>query len=90
MEAWPQMAENPVWAICERAAEVQTLLDDHIAGGKHTTADVIAKAQAVLSEPDLLRAMFDVGYFPPNSPPITGSGRAYRSRPSQSWQPKHF
>ena len=40
------MAENPVWAICERAAEVQTLLDDHIAGGKHTTADVIAKAQA--------------------------------------------
>ena len=70
MEAWPQMAENPVWAICERAAEVQTLLDDHIAGGKHTTADVIAKAQA--------------------SPPITGSGRAYRSRPSQSWQPKHF
>ena len=30
MEAWPQMAENPVWAICERAAEVQTLLDDHM------------------------------------------------------------
>jgi hypothetical protein len=26
-------------------------------------------AQAVLSEPELLRAMFDVGYFPPNAPP---------------------
>jgi hypothetical protein len=32
-------------------------------------ADVVAKAQAVLSEPELLRAMFDVGYFPPNTLP---------------------
>ena len=56
-------------AICERVAEVQALLDDHIAGGKHQAADVVAKAQVVLSEPALLRAMFDVGYFPPNMPP---------------------
>ena len=59
-----------VLAICERVAEVQALLDDHIAGGgKHSAADVVAKAQAVLTEPELLRAMFDVGYFPPNTPP---------------------
>jgi hypothetical protein len=32
-------------------------------------ADVVARAQAVLSESELLRAMFDVGYFPPNTPP---------------------
>jgi hypothetical protein len=63
------MADNPVWAICERVAEVQTLLDDHLAGDKHSAADVVAKAQAVLSESELLRAMFDVGYFPPNTPP---------------------
>jgi hypothetical protein len=63
------MVDNPVWEICERVAEVQALLDDHIAGGKHLPADVVAKAQAVLSEPELLRAMFDVGYFPPNRPP---------------------
>jgi hypothetical protein len=31
-----------------------------IAGGKHSAADVVAKAQAVLSESELLRAMFDV------------------------------
>jgi hypothetical protein len=31
-------------------------------------ANVVAKAQAVLSESELLRAMFDVGYFPPNTP----------------------
>ncbi len=64
------MADSPVWAICERVAEIiQALPDDHIAGGKHSAADVVAKAQAVLTEPDLLRAIFDVGYFPPNTPP---------------------
>ena len=63
------MVSNPVWEICERVAEVQALLADHIAGGKHSAADVVAKAQAVLSEAELLRAMFDVGYFPPNTPP---------------------
>jgi hypothetical protein len=30
---------------------------------------VVAKAQAVLSEAELLRAMFDVGYFTPHTPP---------------------
>jgi hypothetical protein len=39
------------------------------AGGKHSAAEVAGKAQAVLSEAKLLRAMFDVGYFPPNTPP---------------------
>ena len=63
------MVDNPVWAISERVAEVQALLDNHLAGGKHSAADVIAKAQAVLSESELLRAMFVVGYFSPNTPP---------------------
>jgi hypothetical protein len=45
------MVDNPLWEICERVAEVQALLDDHVAGGKHSAADVVAKAQAVLSEP---------------------------------------
>jgi hypothetical protein len=63
------MADNPLWKICERVAEVQALLDDHLAGGKHTAADVAAKAQSILSEDELLRAMFDVGYFPSNTPP---------------------
>jgi hypothetical protein len=57
------MADNPTWEICERVAEVQALLDD-FAGGEHTAADVVAKAQALLSESALLRAMFDVAYFP--------------------------
>ena len=45
------MVDNPLWEICERVAEVQEMLDDHIKGGKHTAADVVAKAQAVLTEP---------------------------------------
>ena len=61
------MFHNPMWAICERVAEVQAVLDDHIAGGEHTAADVIAKARAILSEPALQRAMSDVGYSPPNN-----------------------
>jgi len=32
-------------------------------------AVTVAKAQAVLSESELLRAMFDVGYFPPSTLP---------------------
>ena len=79
------MADNPVWAICERVAEVQALLDDHVAGGKHSAADVVAKAQAVLTEPELLRAMFDVGYFPPNTPP--GLSRAKISTARQKSRP---
>ena len=69
MKAAP--ATEQVFAICERVAEVQALLHDHIECGKHSAADVVAKAQAVLSESELLRAMFDVGYFPPNTPPDT-------------------
>jgi hypothetical protein len=58
-----------VLAICERVTEVQALLHDYLECGKHSAADVIAKAQAVLSESEVLRAVFDVGYFPPNTPP---------------------
>jgi hypothetical protein len=63
------MADSPVRAICERVAEVQALLHNHIECGKHSAADVVAKAQSVLSEAELLRAMFNVGYFMPNTPP---------------------
>ena len=44
------MVNNLVWEICEHVAEVQVLLDDHLAGGKHSAVDVVARAQAVLTE----------------------------------------
>jgi hypothetical protein len=44
--------------------------DSHIKNAAKTSAaDVVEKAQSVLSETELLRAMFDVGFFPPNMPP---------------------
>ena len=57
------------FAICERVAEVQALLHDHLECGKHSPTEVIEKANAILSENELLKAMFDVGYFPPTTPP---------------------
>ena len=50
------MVDNQVWEICERVAEVQALLHDHIECDKDSAADVVVKAQAIL-----LRAMFNVG-----------------------------
>jgi len=57
------MSDEAVFAICERVAEVQALLHDHLECGKHLAVEVVAKMQAVLSESELLRAMSQVGYF---------------------------
>jgi hypothetical protein len=57
------MVYNPVWEICEHVAEVQALLDGHIAGGKHSAANVVAKAQADPSESETAGDV-DVGHFP--------------------------
>ena len=72
----PDLLQRPAGAmndnvltICERVAEVQALLHDHIECGKHTAADVVARAQAVLSQPEMLRAMFDLGHIATNTPP---------------------
>ena len=46
-----RMADNPAGKICERVAEVQALLEEHLAGGKHLAAHEVPKAQAVFSEP---------------------------------------
>jgi hypothetical protein len=50
-----------------------------LAGGKHSAANVVAKAQAILSEPAMLRTMFDVGYLPPNTAAILMSSALLES-----------
>lgn len=57
------------WAICERVAEAQALLHDHVECGKYTADEVVRKVSALLSEAGLIRAMWEVGYFPPDTPP---------------------
>jgi hypothetical protein len=41
------MVDIPLWEIREREAEAQALLDDRLAGGKQSAAEVVAKAHAV-------------------------------------------
>jgi hypothetical protein len=38
------MVDNPAWEICERVAEVIALLHDHIERGKHSAANLVARA----------------------------------------------
>ena len=57
------------WAICKRVAEAQALLNDHLEGGRFTADDVVRKLAAIMAEEGLLRAMWEVGYFPPDTPP---------------------
>jgi hypothetical protein len=68
-------------------AEVQALLHDHVECGKHSAADMVAKAQAVLSESELLRAMLDVGYFPPNN---KAPRRRFEKRTTPTFRPFPF
>lgn len=57
------------WAICEQVAEAQALLHDHLEGGRFTADEMVHKLAALMSEEGLLRAMWKVGYFPPDTPP---------------------
>ena len=52
---------EPVFAICERAAEVQPLLDDHLASRKHTDAAVVAKGAGDLA--GIASRRCSIGYF---------------------------
>jgi hypothetical protein len=63
------------WAICERVAEAQAMLNDHLEGGRSTADEIVRKLGALMNEEGLLRAMWEVGYFPPDTPPpITIAG----------------
>ena len=54
--------------ICERVAEAQALIHDHVECGEHTAEDVVTRLRAIFEETALLQAMYDVGYLPRNTP----------------------
>jgi hypothetical protein len=56
------------WAICERVAEAQAMLHDHLEGGRFSADELVRKLSALMAEEGLLRAMWEVGYFPPDTP----------------------
>jgi len=53
--------------ICERVAEAQALIHDHFECGKHSAEEVVSRLRVLMEERALLRAMYDVGYFPQNT-----------------------
>lgn len=55
--------------ICDRVAEAQAILHDHSECGRYTPEEVVAKLDSLLCEEGLLRAMWDVGYFPEGTAP---------------------
>ena len=63
------MVDNPVWAICERVAEVQALLRRSRCRRRACGRGRGGEGAGGPAEAELMRAMFDVGYFPPNTPP---------------------
>jgi hypothetical protein len=58
----------PVSAICERAAGVEALLDDHLASRKHTAAAVVAKGAGDPAGICTASGGVRCGYFRPNTP----------------------
>lgn len=60
--------QSIAFEICERVAEAQALIHDHMECGKHTAEEVVARLRALFEERALLQAMYDVGYFPQNTP----------------------
>jgi hypothetical protein len=60
--------QNIAFELCERVAEARVLIHDHVECGKQTAEEVVARLRALFEEMALLQAMYDVGYFPQNTP----------------------
>lgn len=45
------------------------LLHDHLESGRFTADELVQKLAVLMKEEGLPRAMWEVGYFPPNNPP---------------------
>jgi hypothetical protein len=61
--------DKPEFVIAEAVSEAQAILHNHLECGRHTPQVALARLQAVLPEAPLLRAMYDIGYFPASTPP---------------------
>jgi hypothetical protein len=60
--------QNTAFEICERVAEAQALIYDHVECGKHSTEEFVVGLRVLFEERGLLQAMYDVGYFAQNAP----------------------
>jgi hypothetical protein len=60
--------QNAAFEICERVAEAQSLIHDHVECGRHSAEQLVLRLRVLFEERALLQAMYDVGYFPQNTP----------------------
>jgi hypothetical protein len=63
------MSSDPANVIANAVAEVQVALYDHFRRGKYDSAELLLKINMMMYDPALIRAMYDLGYIPANSPP---------------------
>jgi hypothetical protein len=61
--------DTPIFVIAEAVSEAQAILHDHLECGRHSPEETLTRLSLVLSEKTLLKAMYDVGYFPASTPP---------------------
>ena len=59
------------YSVCDVIAEAQAILHDHRECGRHTSEEVINKLDALFKTAGLDRAMWELEYLPPTTPPPT-------------------
>jgi hypothetical protein len=52
--------QEAAFEICQRLAEAQALLQDHVECGRHSAAEVVMQLRALLEERALLQAMYEL------------------------------
>jgi hypothetical protein len=67
------MTNHDLFLICDCVAEAQAILHDHLEGGKHSQAESLERLRSVLTEEALLRSLYEVGYLPATTPPLSRS-----------------
>ena len=59
--------KDAAWAVCERVAEIQQILQDHLEAGKYRIDEVAWLINEILSEDGLREAMHKLGYLGPTA-----------------------
>jgi len=55
--------QQTIFEICERLAEAQALLHDHLECGRPPVADVVTRLQVLTAEVQVLHAMQELAFF---------------------------
>jgi len=68
------MMDEFTGTLCQSLSECQAVLQD-LDGGTISSEEALRRIKVELSRQALLRATWEVGYFPPDTPPPVATGR---------------